>query len=415
MDGMLRRLGFLFALVGLLVALSVTSAGAATWGKDTLDGPAGIASGQTPNTAGQHTSTVLFQSLPHVFYYEVVPAAGLVPATGHLRHAWWNGSAWSAETLDGDATNVASGKIKQNVGGDTSATLFGGLPHVFYYNFSANDLRHGWWDGAAWHFETLDGKTAVPTPNPPTGQTSDDVGQYSSVTLFGGLPHVWYYDNSFKELRHAWWDGVQWSFERLDGNGGSTPNVGQYSSVTLFGGLPHVFYYDASGKKLRHAWWTGVQWSFEALDGPSVPGGNGRSPTGVGQFTSVTLFGGMPHVFYYRASTLTVPNGDLRHAWWDGAQWRFETLDGGGLAGPSVGQYTATTLVDGLPHVWYYDATNGGLRHASWSGLAWVFETVDVATPPGVGQFTSVTLFGGQPHVFYYDAANLDLRHAWLG
>ena len=135
-----------------------------------------------------------------------------------------------------------------------------------------------------------------------------------------------------------------WSFETLDSAG----TVGQYSAVTLYGGLPHVFYYDATNGDLRHAWWTGAQWAFETLDSAGT----------VGQYNAVTLFNGLPHVWYYDSS-----HGDLRHAWWTGVQWSFETLDSAG----TVGQYNAVTLFNGVPHVWYYDSSHGDLRHA-WFG-----------------------------------------------
>jgi hypothetical protein len=58
-------------------------------------------------------------------------------------------------------------------------------------------------------------------------------------------------------------------------------------------------------------------------------------------------FPGVPHVWYQDLSNL-----DVRHAWWTGAAWRFETLDGaGGFAGRTTGSVSAATLYRGLPRV----------------------------------------------------------------
>ncbi|GEM_PF-1177654 len=379
----------------------------AFWARENLDGNGSGPNGRVDEPVGEYSAATLYGGLPHVFYYD--------RSVGDLRHSWWDGAQWNSETLDGDA-NGPSGRINGDVGRYVSATLYGGLPHVFYYDVGNHGLRHAWWDGSQWLSETLDG------PGGLAGRTTDDVGPYSAVTLYGGLPHVFYYDVSTGGLRHAWWTGTTWLFETLDGLGGrsgaSTHILGQYSSVTLYGGLPHVFYYDLSAGGLRHAWWTGSRWRFETLDGHG--GRSGSNTDTVGQYSAVTLYGGLPHVFSYDATA-----GTLRHAWWTGSLWLFETLDGaGGVSGSSadnVGSHAAAMSYSGLPHVFYYDVTARGLRHAWWTGAHWSFETLDgqvvgpnERTADDVGQYGAVTLYGGQPHVWYYDATYGYLRHTWF-
>lgn len=80
--------------------------------------------------------------------------------------------------------------------------------------------------------------------------------------------------------------------------------------MTLYQGQPHVWYLDATAGRLRHAWWTGTQWSFEDLDGTGVPGGNGRTGNVVGFYSAVTLYQDQPHVWYLDATA-----AGLRHAW----------------------------------------------------------------------------------------------------
>ena len=106
---------------------------------------------------------------------------------------------WYFETLDGHQTGP-NGQINANVGAYKALTLYAGQPHVWYCDTTNGDLRHAWWTGTAWHFETLDGHQTGPN-----GQINASVGLDSAVTLYAGQPHVWYRDSSNEDLRHAWY------------------------------------------------------------------------------------------------------------------------------------------------------------------------------------------------------------------
>ena len=126
-------------------------------------------------------------------------------------------------------------------------------------------MRHAWWDGARWQFETLDGLGGG------SGQTTDHVGGYNSALAYKGQPQDFYWDSSASTMRHAWWGGGTWRFETLDGAGTGSGHgrvadaLGSFNSALAYGAQLHVFYYDITHPQLRHAWWTGAQWSFEAL------------------------------------------------------------------------------------------------------------------------------------------------------
>ena len=145
------------------------------------------------------------------------------------------------------------------------------------------------------------------------------------MVLYNGRPHVFYYDSTDDTLRHAYYNGVAWAFEILDGNGGPNgrvvSNVGEYGATILYNGRPHVFYHADALNSLRHAYYNGTTWAFETLDGV-----NGRinATVGVEQRRTI-LYNGRPHAFYYDAN-----NGNLRHAYYNGSAWGFETLDGAG-------------------------------------------------------------------------------------
>ena len=173
------------------------------------------------------------------------------------------------------------------MGSAVSATLLGGRPQVYYDDDGAASLRYARLTAAGWRFETLDG----PSSTLP-GRTADHVGSAVSVTQMNGNAQVYYYDATRRSLRHAWWTGSAWQFETLDGAGSviaghDGDQVGSAVSVTEMANGPQVYYTDATAHSLRHAWWTSTGWHFETLDGPGSTL-SGRTGNQVGAAVSVT-------------------------------------------------------------------------------------------------------------------------------
>ncbi len=80
-------------------------------------------------------------------------------------------------------------------------TTFNDQLQVFYDDASASSVRHAWWTGRTWHFETLDGIGGVYA-----GHTSDHLGSYQqAATTYSGQLEVFYWDDTADALRHAWW------------------------------------------------------------------------------------------------------------------------------------------------------------------------------------------------------------------
>src|SRR5207249_2972466 len=149
-------------------------------------------------------------------------------------------------------------------------------------------------NGASWNFQVLDGAGDLAGTR---GAVDGDVGKHTAVTIYNNQPHVFYRDDAagLHALRHGWWDGAAWNFQVLDGAG----NVGTYSAVTIYNGQPHVFYFDDTANNLRHGFWTGTEWQFETLDGNAHLGTDGRTDDIVGEYNAVVIYNGQPHDFYY--------------------------------------------------------------------------------------------------------------------
>ena len=136
---------------------------------------------------------------------------------------------------------------------------------------------------------------------------------------------------------------MPWNFEVLDGDGGTNGRIksdalGQAPATTLYDGGPHVFYYDATNGNLRHAWFQQGRWTFETLDGNG--GTRGRINANVGGTPAVLADShNWLHVWYHE-----YVSGNLRHAWWDRNQWTFETLDGAGGPDGRIDAYVGLSV-----------------------------------------------------------------------
>ena len=350
---------------------------------------------------------------PDAFYYD--------SSTGSLRDALWTSGGWTLTTVDGSSSTVA-GHTSGDVGRASSAIVIDGGPMVFYSDSTTGSLRAAWrTDGAtgSWRFETLDGPGSTLF-----GHTADHVGSAISAVVAAGEPEIFYNDASSASLRWARLTAAGWQFETIDGPGSALyqhtwHHVGSSVSAIVVDGAPRVYYYDSTAGALHCAWRKGGRWFFLTIDGPTSLTA-GHTGSRVGSAVSATLLGGRPQVYYDDDGA-----SSLRYAEQTAAGWRFETLDGPSSTLPGhtadhVGSAVSVTQMNGNPQVYYYDVTRRSLRHAWWTGSAWQFETLD---GPGsviaghrsdlVGSAVSVTEMMNGPQVYYTDATAHSLRHAW--
>lgn len=276
-----------------------------------------------------------------------------------------------------------------------------------------------------WSFTVLEGDSGAQS-----GQ-SGDIGKGAAVTTYNGSQQAFYYDATGGNLRHAWrGSGGSWSFETLDGAGGSSGrmdgNVGLNPTVAVYGDSIQVFYYDAGNGNLRHAFASSTSgWQFETLDGDSGAVSHQNGNVGASSKAVSYASNGNLYVFYPNTDT-----GNLRMAVADATGWHFVNVDGdaGSLAGQAgnygqaVGASLTATVVGSEMQLFYYEANGDNLRHAWYNTTSgWHFERLDgdsgsISGYDGsVGQNPSVAVMGSSIQLFYYDAGTGSLRHAWSG
>jgi hypothetical protein len=362
----------------------------------------------TPNTVGITPKTVEFGGKLYVFYYDSTLRV--------IRLATAGNTGWTHKTLDG--ADTLNGRVIADVGKATTAIVFNNMLHAYYYNTSDGSMRHAWsTNGSDWNFETLDGlSTAV-------SGVEGNIGMSSTSVEYGGEMHIFYYDATRGNMRHAYFSSANgWKFQNLDGDYGSLSGLnsvtGQNPDATIYNGSLQLFYYDVSNGNLRHAWLvTGQAWKFENLDGDI--GSIGRFNSILGQDPSTISHNGSLQLFYYDVS-----NGNLRHAWTSpGQAWKFENLDGDigsiGRNNSNVGSMNeAFSFKDSL-YIFYRDNNSGVLRYAWADSAGWHFTLLEGSSysisgnRSNTGFWPTVTGYGDSLQLYYFDNDQRSLRHAF--
>ncbi|HWP91443.1 MAG TPA: hypothetical protein VNN20_04505 [Thermodesulfobacteriota bacterium] len=352
--------------------------------EEVLDGDGGPG-GRTTNGIAYvfQISAVVFAGTLHVFYCEL--ARNIV-----LRHAFSSdGVNWTFEVVDG--LGGLSGRIDGDCGLFNNPIVHKNRLHVFYYGQTdtalgpgddgrgvrTRDLRHAVFDGMAWQCETLDGQGG------PNGRVNADVG----LSMCAGVDpndvlHVFYYDQTNTNLRHARGDGQTWQFEIFDGSGDPNPvdppegltraKVGLWPTTAVFDNALHVFYHDLTFGNVRLARLKDGKWSFQKLDGGGGPSGRTKNIVGNGVMATAVLPDQLS-LFYYDSTAR-----NLRHAWQKrGSNWVFETLDGegggqgrinaevgAGQISAAVQRFVGPTGTWDVVHLFYFDSSNKDLRYA---------------------------------------------------
>ncbi|MBN1887449.1 MAG: PD40 domain-containing protein [Thermoflexales bacterium] len=116
------------------------------------------------------------------------------------------------------------------------------------------------------------------------------------------------------------------------------------------------------------------------------------------QYYSMALdTSGRPHLSYYVFNYYAAQD-DLWYAYWDGAAWQSQLVDGTGNVGDG-----SSIAIDAAshPHISYCDYTNRALKYAYYDGSNWQIQVVEVNSY-GVSPPTSLVLDAEErPHIVY--------------
>jgi len=241
----------------------------------------------------------------------------------------------------------------------------------------------------SWEVETAD-----PTYN---------TGQYASIALDSNdYPHIayqYYTPSMARELHYTFWNGTNWEYEVIDGNGPGQ-NSGAYCSLALDeDDIAHFSYYDLNVGALKYATWddTADTWVCEIVE---------TNDYGPGYFSCLVLdANGYSHIAY-------MDDGTVDYAYMDASGWHLE------VAATSTGyqQYQWISMAldsEEYPHISFHKWIGAELMYTRKSASGWSVETVD--NDGSVGTYSSIALTSDdKPLIAYREDNNLYLTR-WDG
>ena len=274
-------------------------------------------------------------------------------------------SGWQRTVIDVDAT------VKH-----VTSISFNGKPLIAYSDGKSGILKIATWDGNIWKKRTVDGAGGS------AGRTKSAITSPISLCVNGSgvkqTLHIFYSESDDRDLHYATYDGKNFTYEIVDGNGvqvndykdpvrvrtGSDVSISS-ACVATAGGI-QVFYRDESqGILLGATKAKGAKsWIYELVDGDRKT--DGRS-TGDVAFHLKALFDGKKTYVVYD-SVLTInqkkeaTSGEVRVAsrnTFAPGDWSYFNLDTSGSATPMTGfDVSLAKTLDGVQAAWLISSPN---------------------------------------------------------
>ena len=340
-------------------------------------------------------SPVLFTGLKNGTSYSFSITATNINGTSDLAttSAVTPQATWKRTTLDAtsDGKNVTS-------------TTYNGQPVIAYTDSKKGLLKLALWNGAAWRKVTVDGAggSAGRTRNPITSPVSLCVNGTGTKQIL----HIFYSENVDQDLRYATYNGKNFTYEVVDGNG---PTVNDYKDlfrvrtasdvsvssacVANTNGI-QVFYRDESQGILLGATKAKgeSQWSYELVDGDRKT--DGRTTGDVAFHLKALYDGKKTYVLYDSVLTINqakeATSGEVRIAsrtGFDPFEWSYKNLDSSGSSAPVTGFDVALTRTSkGIFASWLISspATSPKADRIRWTQVQ-TYSTLNQATTADFG------------------------------
>jgi len=240
--------------------------------------------------------------------------------------------AWNSSVLD----SAADGKT-------VASTTFNGKPAIAYTDTKSGDLKLATFDGKSWKKITIDGAGGS------SGRTTHNLSGAISMCVNGSgvkqTLHIFYTDATEKDLRYSTFNGKNFTFETVDGNGPSVNNyedpirvrtssdVSVANACVASASAVQVFYRDESQGVLLGAVKTkNASWRYELVDGDRKT--DGRTTGDVGFHVQAIFDGNTTYVAYDSVVSMNqkkeITSGAIRIATRTSIEptaWNYETLD----------------------------------------------------------------------------------------
>ena len=268
-----------------------------------------------------------------------------------------NANASICSTFNGVTYSHFDGKkwLSQPVAPDSSPIQFScavavgpdGAPHLSWYKDQNADhtmyghIKYADLEDGVWIVRTLD--------------FDQITGKWHSMVLDSdGNPYVAYDSFVAGAIKYARWDGKNWTIHLVDSRNmrkSEYYNGGMGNCIRLDSqGKVHISYYTESAIKYAHQ--EGDRWIVQTVASlGTTQFGSWR------QYRSTLVLDkqGFPHISYEASGT-------LRHAYWDGQQWRNQVVARSG-ADPLL-ESSMTIAPDDTIYIAYRDPDDGSLNVA---------------------------------------------------
>jgi len=201
------------------VRLRTVTKNASYWQVGTVDGQ---------NQSGKFNALAIdAQGHMHLAY------ANVNSLTAGMRYAYWDGTSWNLEILDGHEQNN-----QENVGYSVCIALDReGNPHLSYSNYTNPAVKYAVRKNGQWQTQIVDRVSGVAYPDRNSIAIDDD-----------GTPYIGYYDAGQGVLKLAHKEGQNWIGEIVDRNA-----AGATSSLQIDHGTIWISYADEGAGGLKVA------------------------------------------------------------------------------------------------------------------------------------------------------------------